>query len=150
MRTENRDETTRLPEPEEIARIARAARAAFFASAFRTLGRAASVPFRRIAESRRRALRAEETYRQLSRLSDQDLNDIGLLRSEIGRVAEALAAQPREARLTITELRQRWASARGEESPRDGAAPQSPERVRRPDPRPAQPANTPQEPERAA
>ena len=40
-----------------------------------------------VLASLRRWLRARETARQLSALSDRELSDIGLVRPDIGRVA---------------------------------------------------------------
>ncbi len=68
--------------------------------------RAITAPVRGLIEVLRRVRRERETYRNLSRLSDRQLRDVGLSRSEIGSVAQAVAAEPPEAGLTIAELRQ--------------------------------------------
>lgn len=150
METSDFRGTASLPEPDEIALRARAARAAVLASAIRALVHAVSAPLQGIAAARRRARRAQETYRQLSRLSDHDLNDIGLLRAEIGSVADALAAEPRAARLTVADLRRRWMDGLGHQSAEVVPLSESPDRLRQPEPRPVEPANTRKEPDRAA
>ncbi len=66
--------------------------------------RAVIAPFRGLMEALRRARRERETYRELSRFSDCMLNDIGISRSEIGSIAQAVAVA--EAGMTIAELRQ--------------------------------------------
>ncbi len=54
--------------------------------------RAVTAPFRRFIEAVRRVRRERETYHALSRLSDHMLKDIGISRSEIGSIAQSLAA----------------------------------------------------------
>ena len=71
-----------------------------------TTWRAVTAPFRGLVEAVRRVRHEREIYSRLSRLSDHMLKDIGLSRSEIGDVAQAVAAEPPEAGLTIAELRQ--------------------------------------------
>ncbi len=68
--------------------------------------RAVTAAFRGVIEAVRRFRSERETYHALSRLSDHQLRDIGLSRSEIGSVAQAVAVEPPEAGLTIAELRQ--------------------------------------------
>ncbi len=68
--------------------------------------RAVTAPFRGLVEALRRVRRERETYGSLSRLDDRRLQDIGISRSEIGGIAQAVAAEPPEAGLTIAELRQ--------------------------------------------
>ncbi len=63
-----------------------------------------TAPVRGLIEAVRRVRRERETYGRLSRLSDHMLQDIGISRSEIGNVAQAVAAEPPEAGLTIAEL----------------------------------------------
>ncbi len=76
------------------------------AAAFYAAWRAVTAPVRGLIEAVRRVRRERETYGALSRLSDRHLQDIGISRSEIGSVAQAVAAEPPEAGLTIAELRQ--------------------------------------------
>ncbi len=75
-------------------------------AAFYATWRAATAPFRGLIETLRRARGERETYRNLSRLSDHMLKDIGISRLEIGSIAQAVAAEPPEAGLTLAELRQ--------------------------------------------
>ncbi len=90
------------PELRDHLRKANEARSA----AFYATWRAVTAPFRGLVEALRRARGERETYRELSRLNDRQLRDIGISRSEIGSVAQAVAAEPPEAGLTIAELRQ--------------------------------------------
>ena len=90
------------PELRGHLRTANEARsAAFYAN-----WRAVTAPFRGLVEALRRVRRERETYSRLSRLNDRQLKDIGISRSEIGSIAQAVAAEPPEAGLTIAELRQ--------------------------------------------
>ncbi len=75
-------------------------------AAYYATWRAVTAPFRGLIEALRRARGERETYRNLSRLSDRQLQDIGISRSEIGDIAQAVAAEPPEAGLTLAELRQ--------------------------------------------
>ncbi len=75
-------------------------------AAFYAAWRAATAAVRGLIEALRRAYREGKTHRALSRLSDRQLRDIGISRSEIGSVAQAVAADPPEAGLTLAELRQ--------------------------------------------
>ncbi len=75
-------------------------------AAFYATWRAVTAPFRGLVEALHRANRERETYGALSRLNDRHLQDIGISRSEIGSIAQAVAAEPPEAGLTIAELRQ--------------------------------------------
>ncbi len=65
--------------------------------------RAVTAPFRGLMEALRRARRERETYRELSRFSDCMLKDIGISRSEIGSIAQAVGVA--KAGMTIAELR---------------------------------------------
>lgn len=150
MRTEKTRSYSNLPEPDEIAQRARAARAAILSGAVKYVLRQVSASFRELVEARRRARRAQETYRQLSRLSDRDLNDIGLSRAEIDTVAEALAAEPRDARLTIADLRQTWRTPLEERGVKVASPSDSSDWIRWPDPRTVRPANTSRALNRAA
>ncbi len=90
------------PELRDHLRKANEARsAAYYAN-----WRAVTAPFRGLVEALRRVRRERETYGRLSRLNDRQLKDIGISRSEIGSIAQAVAAEPPEAGLTIAELRQ--------------------------------------------
>ena len=75
-------------------------------AAFYATWRAVTAPFRELVEAVRRFRGERETYGRLSRLSNHMLKDIGISRSEIGSIAQAVAAEPPEAGLTIAELRQ--------------------------------------------
>ncbi len=61
-----------------------------------TILRAVTAPFRRFIEAVRRVRRERETYHALSRLSDHMLKDIGISRSEIGSIAQSLAAASKQ------------------------------------------------------
>jgi uncharacterized protein YjiS (DUF1127 family) len=95
------------PEMRVHLRKANEARAAALYSAWR----AVTAPLRGLAEALRRARRQHQTYGALIRLSDRTLNDIGISRSEIGSIAQAIAAEPLEAGLTIADLRRVRSSA---------------------------------------
>ncbi len=75
-------------------------------AAFYATWRAVTAPFRELIEAVRRFRGERETYDALSRLSDHMLKGIGISRSEIGDIAQTIAAEPPEAGLTIAELRQ--------------------------------------------
>ena len=75
-------------------------------AAFYAAWRAVTAPVRGLIEALRRVRRHRETYGALSRLNDRHLQDIGISRSEIGSVAQAVAAESLEADMTIAELRQ--------------------------------------------
>ena len=77
------------------------ARAAAFYAAWRRV----SAPLRGLAEFLRRVHRERQTYDALSRLGDRALSDIGLSRSEVRSVSQAIAAEPLEAGMTIADLR---------------------------------------------
>ena len=76
------------------------------AAAFYAAWRAVTAPVRGLIEAVRRVGRERETYGALSRLSDRQLRDVGLSRSEIGSVVQAIAVAPPEVGLTLAELRQ--------------------------------------------
>ena len=90
------------PELRNHLRKANEARSA----AFYATWRAVTAPFRGLVEAVRRAGGERETYHALSRLSDHMLKDIGISRSEIGDIAQAVAVERPEAGLTLAELRQ--------------------------------------------
>ena len=75
-------------------------------AAFYAAWRAVTAPVRGLIEAVRRFRREGATYGVLSRLNDRQLQDIGISRSEIGEVAQAVAATAPEAGLTLAELRQ--------------------------------------------
>ncbi len=75
-------------------------------AAFYAIWRAATARVAGLIEAVRRARRVRETYGSLGRLNDRQLQDIGISRSEIGSIAQAVAVEPPEAGLTIAELRQ--------------------------------------------
>ncbi len=81
--------------------------AAFFAT-FNTIERAIAATLRGFFEVLRRVYRRRKTYRELSRLSDRQLKDIGISRSEIDGVAQTLAGESPEVGLTIADMRQIW------------------------------------------
>jgi uncharacterized protein YjiS (DUF1127 family) len=76
------------------------------AAAYYATWRAVTAPFRGLIEALRRVRRERQTYGALSRLNDRHLQDIGISRSEIGGIAQAVAVAPPEAGLTLAELRQ--------------------------------------------
>ena len=69
------------------------------------VGHVVAAAFGRHAARVRRERRARETYRELNRLSDRELNDIGLLRGEIATIADAVTSQPPRTGLTLADLR---------------------------------------------
>ena len=75
-------------------------------AAFYATWRAVTAPFRGLVEAVRRARGERETYRELNRLNDHQLRDIGISRSEIGDIAQAVAVERPEVGLTLAELRQ--------------------------------------------
>ncbi len=75
-------------------------------AAFYATWRAVTAPVRGLIEAVRRFRGERGTYGRLSRLNDRMLRDIGISRSEIGSIAQAVAAEPTEAGLTLAELRQ--------------------------------------------
>ena len=90
------------PELRGPLRAANEARAA----AYYTVWRALTAPLRALVQALDRARSAGETFRALNRLSDHQLQDIGISRSEIGSVANAVAAKQLETGVTLAELRQ--------------------------------------------
>ncbi len=58
--------------------------------------RAVTAPVRGFIEAVRRFRRERETYGRLSSLSDHMLKDIGISRSEIGNIAQSLAAASKQ------------------------------------------------------
>jgi uncharacterized protein YjiS (DUF1127 family) len=75
-------------------------------AAFYATWRAVTARVGGLIEAVRRFRRARETYGPLSRLNDRQLQDIGISRSEIGSIAQAVAVAPPGVGLTIAELRQ--------------------------------------------
>ena len=75
-------------------------------AAFYAAWRAVTAPARGLVEALRRAYRERQTTRNLSRLDDRHLQDIGISRSEIASIAQAVAVAPPEAGLTVADLRQ--------------------------------------------
>ena len=74
-------------------------------AAFYAAWRAVTAPLRGLVEAVRRVRDEHETYRELNRLDDRQLKDIGISRSEIGDIVQAVAVERPEAGLTIAELR---------------------------------------------
>ena len=81
-------------------------RAAAFYAVFTALGRAIYAPFGWLVGSLRRSNARRETRRALSSLNDHQLRDIGIWRSEIDSIAQAIATQPLEVEVTLADLRQ--------------------------------------------
>jgi uncharacterized protein YjiS (DUF1127 family) len=93
------------PELRDHLRQANEERAAAFYAAFTALGRAIAAPVEWLLKGLRSTDRKRATYQALSRLSDHQLQDIGVWRSEIASVAEAVAKQPPEVEVTLADLR---------------------------------------------
>ncbi len=74
-------------------------------AAFYATWRAVTAGVGGLIEAVRRARRASETYGRLSRLDDRQLQDIGISRSEIGSIAQAVAEATPGTGLTIADLR---------------------------------------------
>ena len=89
------------PELRAHLRNTNEARAAAVYAAWRTV----SAPLRNLAEILRRVHRERQTYDALSGLGDRALNDIGLSRSEIRSISQAIAAESLEVGMTIADLR---------------------------------------------
>ncbi len=89
------------PELRGLLRKANEERSAAYYATWRTV----TAPVRGLVEALRRAYREGKTHRALSRLSDRQLRDIGISRSEIGSIAQAVAVAPPEVGLTIADLR---------------------------------------------
>jgi uncharacterized protein YjiS (DUF1127 family) len=80
------------PELRDHLRTANEARSATFYAAWR----AVTAPVRGFIKAVRRFRRERETYGRLSSLSDHMLKDIGISRSEIGNIAQSLAAASKQ------------------------------------------------------
>ncbi len=65
-------------------------------AAYYATWRAVTAPVRGFIEAVRRFRRERETYGRLSSLSDHMLKDIGISRSEIGNIAQSLAAASKQ------------------------------------------------------
>ncbi len=76
------------PELRDHLRTANEARSATFYAAWR----AVTAPVRGFIKAVRRFRRERETFGALSSLNDHMLKDIGISRSEIGNIAQSLAA----------------------------------------------------------
>ena len=102
------------PEYRDQLRRANEARAAAYYAAWRTVAGFVGNGFHRLVAAIARARRARRTYRELSALSDRQLNDIGLWRSELPFIAEAVAAGSPQSGATLADLpRLRSAPAEG-------------------------------------
>jgi uncharacterized protein YjiS (DUF1127 family) len=109
---------TTNPELRDHLRQANERRAAAFYAVFTAIGRAISTPFGAVIEALRQNNRASVTYRALSRLSDYQLKDIGIWRSEIDSIAQAVATEPPEVEVTLADLRRiRSDASIGDEKP---------------------------------
>jgi uncharacterized protein YjiS (DUF1127 family) len=93
------------PDPELRQQFRRASRerAAAFSAFFRAIGHVLGAGLHATLAALRRRRRRRRTFDELSQLSDRELKDIGLFRSQIHHVAEAAAAAP-ELRLTLADL----------------------------------------------
>ncbi len=80
------------PDLRDHLRTASEARSATFYAAWS----AVTAPVRGFIEAVRRFRRERETYGALSRLNDHMLKDIGISRSEIGNIAQSLAAASKQ------------------------------------------------------
>ncbi len=76
------------PELRGHLRKANEERSAAYYATWRTV----TAPVRGLVEALRRAYRKGKTHRALNRLSDHMLKDIGIHRSEIGSIAQSIAA----------------------------------------------------------
>lgn len=93
------------PELSDHLRRANEARAAAYYAAFKAVAEAVAMPVRYLAERLRRAHRARQTYYALAGLSDHNLRDIGLSRSEVHSIAHGIADLPDGTDATLAELR---------------------------------------------
>ena len=94
------------PAQRDQMRTINEARAATYYAAWRALTAPLRALVRALDRTLGQARRAGETFRALNRLSDRQLQDIGISRSEIGSVANAIAAKPLATGTTLAELRQ--------------------------------------------
>jgi uncharacterized protein YjiS (DUF1127 family) len=93
------------PDLSDHLRRANEARAAAYYAAFKAVAEAVAKPIRHLAERLRRARRARQTYHALAGLSDHNLRDIGLSRSEVHSIAHGIAELPDGTDATLAELR---------------------------------------------
>jgi len=125
-----------LPELDQRLRAAHEERAASFYATWTAIGSLLSAVAARVAERlgrTRQAYRARRTSRALSALSDRQLRDIGLYRSQIDSVAEAAAAAPPESGVTAEELRRVGILPSAGDAPATVRLPRVDDRPRRPD-----------------
>lgn len=118
------------PEYREQLRRANEARAAAYYAAWRALVRTIGNGFDRVAAALERRRRQRRTHRELSALSDRQLDDIGLRRAEIPFLARKAASA--RAEITLADLPPLRSA------PRSGELPEA--RHQRPAPRAARPA----------
>lgn len=93
------------PDLQPYLRRAREERAAAVYATWKAVTGAIAAAFGALAETIRRARRAQRTLDALSGLSDRQLADIGLTRGEIRAVAHAAAEQTPESHFSLADLR---------------------------------------------
>ncbi|MGB8622494.1 MAG: DUF1127 domain-containing protein [Paracoccaceae bacterium] len=91
-------------EARDIDRRRSEARAAAYYTAFRSVWRVVSAPFRRLDRELTLAAQARETRKDLYRLNDHMLRDIGITRADVECIADAASARDDRAGITHADL----------------------------------------------